>query len=132
MFFPPNHFYTLRHLWLRPIGKQDVYVGVTDYAQKESGRIGMIELLPEGKKRETEESFGLLYGSNKSIELLMPFNGRVLITNQEIIQNPFLINVDPYNYWIAVISLKEKEISELPFFLSSKEYVKAILYSENV
>lgn len=132
MFFPPNHSYTLHHLWLRPIGKQDVYVGVTDYAQKESGRIEMIELLPEGEKRKTEESFGLLYGSNKSIELLMPFNGSVLMTNQEIIQNPFLINVDPYNYWIAVISLKEKDISELPFFLSSKEYVKAIFYPENV
>ena len=117
----------------------DFYVGITDYAQKESGRIDHVELLPEGKEKKTDESFGLLYGSNRSIDLLMPFAGRVLLTNPEIIQCPFLINVDAYNYWIAVISIpaqqnlkylsivrNEKDNSQMPNFLSAKEYRNAV------
>lgn len=117
----------------------DFYVGVTDFAQKEAGRIDHVELLPEGKEKNTDDSFGMLYGSNRSIDLLMPFTGQVLMTNEDIIQSPFLINVDPYNYWIAVISIpvrrngnqlsidnNGKTKPSLPTFLSAIEYKRAV------
>lgn len=34
MFLPDDLFYTTEHLWLITIGRQDNYVGITDFAQK--------------------------------------------------------------------------------------------------
>ena len=44
MFTPVNLRYTSHHLWLNPVGRNDVYVGITDFAQKEIGRIDSLDI----------------------------------------------------------------------------------------
>ena len=131
MFFPANHYYTRHHLWIRPVGKKDAYIGITEYAQKELGRIGLLELNREGEIQDANEPFGLLYGSNRSIELLMPFNGQLLITNQEIIKSPWLLNIDPYHFWIGLISLKENESFDPSGLFNPQNYRDAVRILEN-
>ena len=132
MYFPANHYYTHHHLWIRPIGKKDAYIGITEYAQKELGRIGLLELNPEGESRKADEAFGLLYGSNKSIDLLMPFNGQLLIANEEIIKSPWLLNVDPYHFWIMLISLHENESFDPSGLLNPQNYLEAVRTLEKI
>lgn len=125
-FFPSHHYYTSHHLWLRPIGRQDIYVGITDYAQKESGTIESLKLSREGTDIQAASSFGFVYGSNKSIDLIVPFNGRILMINESLIQRPGLINSDPYNYWLAVVSIQDKRGMEFLECLSAEEYMIAV------
>lgn len=44
MFIPKGLQYTRNHLWLRKIGVYDYFIGLTDFAQKEIGRVNLIEL----------------------------------------------------------------------------------------
>src|SRR3989344_2659764 len=104
MFIPVNLHYTSNHLWLRDVGRQDAYVGITDYAQKELGRIDFIEIQHEGSLKKNGESFGIIYGSNKSVELIMPFTGRILIVNPDIELHHGILNSDPYHYWIVLLT----------------------------
>jgi glycine cleavage system H protein len=126
MFIPINLHYTSNHLWLRDIGRQDVYIGITDYAQKELGRIDSIEIQREGSLKKEEEAFGTIYGANKCVDLVMPFEGRILIINSDIETNPGILNSDPYHYWIVLLAATNNiEINSERYFTADK-YKEAI------
>jgi glycine cleavage system H protein len=126
VFFPVHHYYTRHHTWIRLIGRQDAYIGITDFAQAELGKITQIESAAEGAVIKKNDAFGMVYGSAKSTELRSPFDGKILITNPEILQSPWLINTDPYHHWIALISCDEDIATLLPSFFDPKAYRHAI------
>lgn len=122
MFIPVNLRYTSNHLWLREVGRQDAYIGITDFAQKELGRIDSIEIKPDGYEKKQIESFGLIYGANKSMELTMPLTGRILIVNPEIIKHPGILNSDPYDNWIILFTSTTNLADNTTKYLTSMEY----------
>lgn len=122
MFIPLNLRYTGKHLWLRELGRQDAYVGITDFAQKELGRIDYIEIQRHGREKENGESFGMIYGANKRMELLMPITGRVLIINPEIIKHPGTLNSDSYNNWIILLTATTNLSDNQTKYLTPIEY----------
>lgn len=121
MFIPINLHYTKHHLWLRQMGRSDLYIGITDYAQKEAGRIESLEIDREGTKKKKGEVFGKVYGTNKTFELIMPFNGQLLMVNTEGEADPRTLNSDTYHFWIALISSAQSTLSAHSF-LSAVEY----------
>lgn len=126
MFVPVNLHYTSSHLWLRDVGRQDAYVGITDYAQKELGRIDFIEIQHEGSLKKNGESFGTIYGSNKCVELIMPFAGRILIVNQDVETHPGILNSDPYHYWIVLLTATNSLTDNRGKYFTSENYLEAI------
>jgi glycine cleavage system H protein len=129
MFIPSNLYYTDQHLWLRPAGRNDVYVGITDFGQKETGRIDSLEIAQEGQKKTKGEAFGIIYGSNRLLRLIMPLSGQLLIINTETRSNPRMLNSDPYHSWIALVSIVPDKATlkeELPLLLTEDQYRKQI------
>ncbi|NMC73367.1 MAG: glycine cleavage system protein GcvH [Geobacteraceae bacterium] len=120
MEFPEELKYSKEHLWVRVEGDR-AYIGITDYAQEELGAITSIELPEVGDEIEQEDSFGSIEARKTVAELYAPLSGPVLEVNGELLDNPALLNEDPYDSgWIAVISIEDPE--ELNLLLSADEY----------
>jgi len=124
MDFPEELQYNKEHIWVRVEGGKAV-VGITDYAQSELGRITSIELPEAGDEIQQEDSFGSIEARKTVADLYAPLTGTVLELNEELLDNPALLNEDPYDSgWILIISLDDPE--ELNLLLSAEEYAEAL------
>ena len=120
MSFPNDVKYTKDHEWLRIEGNE-AYVGITHFAQSELGDIVFIDVDTEGESLEKEEVFGSVEAVKTVSDLFMPVNGEVLEFNENLENNPELINSDPYGEgWIIKVSISDS--SELEDLLSSEDY----------
>lgn len=120
MSFPNDVKYTKDHEWLRIEGNE-AYVGITHFAQSELGDIVFIDVDTEGESLEKEEVFGSVEAVKTVSDLFMPVNGEVLEFNENLEDNPELINSDPYgDGWIIKVSISDS--SELEDLLSSEDY----------
>ena len=124
MSFPKDVKYTKDHEWLRVDGNE-AYVGITHFAQSELGDIVFIDVDSEGESLEKEEVFGSVEAVKTVSDLFMPINGEVLEFNENLEDNPELINSDPYgDGWIIKISISD--ITELDDLLTSESYQKLV------
>jgi glycine cleavage system H protein len=124
MDFPEELLYIKEHIWVRVEGEKAV-VGITDYAQNELGKITAIELPEVGDEIQQEDSFGSIEARKTVADLYAPLTGTVLELNEELLDNPVLLNEDPYDSgWIIVVSLDDPE--ELTMLLSAEEYADAL------
>ena len=120
MDFPEVLKYSKEHLWVRVEGRKGV-IGITDYAQEELGIIRSIEMPEPGDELEQDDSFGAIEARKTVAELYAPFSGEVLEINEELGDNPELLNDDPYDSgWIAVVQIADKD--ELTLLLSADDY----------
>ena len=120
MSFPNDVKYTKDHEWLRIEGNE-AYVGITHFAQSELGDIVFIDVDTEGESLEKEEVFGSVEAVKTVSDLFMPVNGEVLEFNENLEDNPELINSDPYGEgWIIKVSISDS--SDLEDLLSSEDY----------
>lgn len=126
MDFPDELKYSREHVWVRVEGDRAV-VGITDYAQDELGLVASVELPEAGDDVEQEDSMGTIEARKTVAELYAPFSGTVLEVNHELLDNPSLVNDDPYDGgWLLEISLDDAE--ELKGLMSADDYLD---YVEN-
>jgi glycine cleavage system H protein len=124
MNFPEELKYTKDHEWLR-VEEDNVYVGITDFAQGELGDIVFVDVDTEGEELEKEEVFGSVEAVKTVSDLFMPINGEVLAFNEKLEDEPQLINSDPYGEgWIIKISASD--INELNSLLSAESYKELV------
>ena len=124
MNFPEELKYTKDHEWLR-VEEDNVYVGITDFAQGELGDIVFVDVDTEGEELEKEEVFGSVEAVKSVSDLFMPINGEVLAFNEKLEDEPQLINSDPYGEgWIIKISASD--INELNSLLSAESYKELV------
>ena len=124
MNFPEELKYTKDHEWLR-VEEDNVYVGITAFAQGELGDIVFVDVDTEGEELEKEEVFGSVEAVKTVSDLFMPINGEVLTFNEKLEDEPELINTDPYGEgWIIKISASD--VSELDSLLSAESYKELV------
>ena len=124
MNFPEELKYTKDHEWLR-VEDDNIYVGITAFAQGELGDIVFVDVDTEGEELEKEEVFGSVEAVKTVSDLFMPINGEVLAFNEKLEDEPELINSDPYGEgWIIKISAAD--VSELNSLLSAESYKELV------
>jgi len=124
MNFPKELKYTKDHEWLRIKG-DNVYVGITSFAQGELGDIVFIDVDTEGEELEKEEVFGSVEAVKTVSDLFMPINGEVLAFNEKLEDEPELINTDPYgDGWIIKIAVADA--GELDALLDADAYKELV------
>ena len=124
MNFPEELKYTKDHEWLR-LEEDNIYVGITAFAQGELGDIVFVDVDTEGEELEKEEVFGSVEAVKTVSDLFMPINGEVLAFNEKLEDEPELINSDPYGEgWIIKISVSD--VSELNSLLSAESYKELV------
>ena len=109
MNFPADLKYAKSHEWVRQEG--DTYViGLTDFAQDELGDIVFVNLPQEGDAVSAGEALGDVESVKAVSDVICPVTGTVLAVNEALLDNPALVNEDPYEAWfIRVGSLGGQE-----------------------
>jgi glycine cleavage system H protein len=126
MDIPEELKYSKEHIWIRREGNKAV-IGITDFAQDALGVIALVELPDEGDEVEQEDSMGSVEARKTVAELYAPFSGSVSEVNHELLDNPTLINDDPYDAgWLLEIAIDDPD--ELKLLMSADEYLE---YVEN-
>jgi len=120
MTIPENLLYTEDHEWVRVEG-DEVFIGITDFAQKELGDIVFVEVETVDEELEKGDAFGTIEAVKTVSDLFMPVGGTVLELNEKIEDEPEVINKDAYgDGWIVKVKLSDS--SDLDDLLSPAAY----------
>ena len=125
---PGQLFYTPKHIWVKLTPQGNVELGVSDYFQSQLEGIVHVETLKAGENVTKEEPFGMV----ETVawwwihDLYSPIDGKIVKVNKAVIDDPFILNGDPYQ-WIVEVQPKNPEFDkELDELLGSEEYKKLV------
>jgi len=106
--------YTEDDEWVRVDGDEGT-VGISDYAQDSLSDIVYLELPAEGEKLERGDSFGVVESVKAAGDLYMPISGEIIAVNDELMDQPEVVNEDPYGgAWMIKITIaNEEELDDL-------------------
>ncbi|MBI3399673.1 MAG: glycine cleavage system protein GcvH [Deltaproteobacteria bacterium] len=124
MEFPKDIKYTKEHEWVRVEGNIAT-VGITDYAQDSLGDVVYLELPSDGTAVTKDETFGVVESVKAVSDLYSPIGGTVIEINDALIDNPEVINDDPYgDAWMLKVEMNNH--GELEDLLTADEYKKYV------
>lgn len=127
MNIPKDLRYSEEHEWVKVEGNL-VRIGITDFAQDELGDIVFVELPEVGTELAANEPFGSVESVKTVSELYAPVSGKVVEVNEELADNPELVNESPYDQaWMIV--LEATDVSEVDKLLTAEQY-EAMLQDE--
>ena len=97
---PAELKYTKSHEWVKEEDGLCV-IGLTDYAQNALGDIVFINLPEEGDSVTAGESFSDVESVKAVSDVFSPATGTVAAVNEDLLDNPALINEAPYDAWLV-------------------------------
>lgn len=122
---PKDYRYTTEHEWICPESGNKGKVGLTDYAQSQLGDIVFLDLPPAGTRVERGKKMGEVESVKAVSDIFAPAGGQVLEANQAVIDEPGLVNRDPYGAgWLVKLQLSNP--SELDMLMDSEKYDKFV------
>ena len=90
----PDTRYTREHEWVRLEGDAAT-VGITEYAQEQLGDVVFVELPETGRDVDAGDSCAVVESVKAASDVYAPLAGKVLEVNQDIVEDPSLVNRDP-------------------------------------
>ena len=122
---PKEYKYTHEHEWIFPESKGRGKMGITDYAQLQLGDMVFLDLPAPGTQVEQSGKMGEIESVKAVSDLFAPVSGQILEVNQSAIDDPGLVNQDPYGAgWL--VRLEFSKPSELDALMNSDEYDKVV------
>ncbi len=126
MSVPEQLRYSEEHEWVAGLDTEDgvVTIGITAYAADALGEIVFLELQPgEGDTVEAGEPCGEVESTKSVSDIYSPVSGEVTAINAAVIDEPKVINDDPYGEgWIFKVRISD-EPGDL---LDAEAYTKLI------
>ncbi len=123
---PKEYKYTSEHEWICPESRNKGKVGLADYAQSQLGDIVFLDLPAPGTQVEQGKKMGEVESVKAVSDIFAPVSGQVLEINQTVIDEPGLVNKDPYGAgWLVRLELSKP--SELDALMDSEEYEKFVV-----
>ena len=121
---PEDLRYTKEHEWVR-VNKDEVEVGITDYAQGELGDVIFVELPAPGARLTQMKTFGTIDAVKTVSDLFAPVTGEVLAVNGTLKDNPAFVNQSPYEKgWMVRIRVEDQ--TQIDALLSAEDYKKLL------
>lgn len=120
---PKEYKYTKDHEWLCPEPGNKGKMGLANYAQTQLGDIVFLDLPQAGTQVDQFKKIGEVESVKAVSDLFSPASGKVLEINQNAVDEPKLVNEDPYGAgWLVRLELSDP--SELDALMNSDEYDK--------
>ncbi len=106
------------HLWVYQTDNT-AKIGITDYAQKKLKAILFVNLPDVGDRVTSGVRLGDIESIKTVSDLISPVTGTVVHINEDLIDDPSVVNEDPYESWFI-----EVEVESLPDDLMDEEAYK--------
>lgn len=129
---PEGLYYTRDHEWVKiEEGSSEslnfeLTIGITDFAQDQLGDIVYLEVDTEGELIDAEEVFGSIEAVKTVSDLFMPLTATITNVNEKLLDDPEVLNSDPYEEgWLIKATIPKDDIllEDLTTdLLSHKEY----------
>jgi glycine cleavage system H protein len=107
--------------WIRVEGNIGT-VGITDYAQDQLSDVVFVELLvDEGEEVDQGDTIATIESVKAAADVYAPVSGEITAINEDLADNPELVNSDPYGEaWL--VKLKIADSSELDDLMDAEDY----------
>lgn len=109
--------YSKTHEWVKDEDGLTV-IGLSDFAQEELGDIVFINLPMEGDGVAAGEAFADVESVKAVSDVYSPVTGVVAEINEELIDNPALVNEAPYDAWFIKVS----DVEDTESLMEAEEY----------
>lgn len=117
---PSDLKYAKSHEWVR-LAAGIATIGITDHAQHELTDVVFVELPKIGRQLKAGEACAVVESVKTASDIYSPAGGEVTEVNASVVDNPALVNSDPYGAgWFYKIKLSQP--SELDALLSPEQY----------
>ena len=115
----PDHLrYTKSHEWVLFADDGTAKVGLTDHAQDALGDLVFVNLPQVGDALTCGEALGDVESVKAVSDVISPVSGVVKAVNEELLDNPALVNEDPYGAWLVQV----EEVSDEEELLDAAAY----------
>lgn len=116
---PEQLRYSKEHEWLSPAEAGVSTVGITSHAADALGDVVFVQLPEAGSTVSAGETCGELESTKSVSDLFSPVSGEVTEVNQDVVDDPSLVNSAPFEGgWLFKVKVSD-EGAEL---LSAAEY----------
>ena len=96
-------------------------IGISEFAIDQLGDIVFVELAEKGELISQGDTFGTIESVKAVEEVYLPFSGEIIEKNQEVIDNPEILQNDPMNNgWLILV--KPEPNYNYDNLMSSEEY----------
>jgi len=118
MNFPQDLKYTRNDEWISPDGT----VGISDYAQDQLSDVVFVEfVVSEGDEVNKGDIIATVESVKAAADVYAPVSGKVAAVNEDLADEPELINEDPYGKaWL--IKLEIADPAELDDLMDAEAY----------
>ncbi len=108
------------HFWVLEIG-ENARIGLSEYAQEQLGEIVSVTHAEIGRFIEPGDPFGEIESQKTVVELVSPIAGTIKAVNEIVVEDPSLINIDPYGKgWLVEVEINEPE--DIERLMNQEEY----------
>jgi len=117
--------YTKTHEWVKLNRNHTARIGITEFGQKRFDRILFVQLPEMDNEVEQFDSFCVIESEKVVSEIYSPLSGKVVAVNEELEDDPSLMQHDPYGdgWMIELETVNEDEAKNL---MDSEEYAEFI------
>ena len=123
--FPEYLKYADTHEYIKQEG-EFLKLGISEFAVDQLGDIVFVELAEKGDVLQKGDTFGTIESVKAVEEVFLPFSGVIIDRNEEIIDNPEILQDDPINSgWLII--LKPNENFSLNDLMTSDEYKSKVV-----
>ncbi|WP_190821435.1 glycine cleavage system protein GcvH [Saccharopolyspora pogona] len=103
MSLPAHLRYSEEHEWIEDRDEL-VRIGITQHAADALGDIVYVQLPEVGDKIETGQACGELESTKSVSDLFAPVTGEVVALNESVVDDPALLNAEPFgNGWLLEV-----------------------------
>ena len=123
--FPEYLKYADTHEYIKQEGEL-LRLGISEFAVDQLGDIVFVELAEKGEFLKKGETFGTIESVKAVEEVFLPFSGEIIDRNQEIIDNPEILQNDPIiSGWLIIF--KPSDNFSLNDLMTSDEYKSKVV-----
>lgn len=117
----PKHLkFTQTHEWVNP-AETEMVIGITEHAQQLLGDMVFVDLPDIGKEVSAGDEIGVVESVKAASDFYAPIGGVIVEVNQQVNQNPALVNTDPYGAgWL--VKIKANHPDEINLLLDAEQY----------
>jgi glycine cleavage system H protein len=111
---PSELKYTKSHEWLRVEDDGVITVGISDHAQELLGDLVFVELPEVGAEFVAGDECCVVESVKAASDVYMPISGEIVEINEELVDEPEIINSSPYdNGWLFKLQPSADDLEDL-------------------